>query len=80
MPLCGHRSAADFAFMESVPDWYALLKTIHSCIYIDAKKLWPNHAPPILEHNPLPIRRVYLTARPQDEDDAGEDFSLNANG
>ena len=80
MPLCGHRSAADFAFMEGVPNWYALLKTIHSCIYIDTKKLWPNHAPPTLEHNPLPIRRVYLTARPQDEDDAGEDFSLNANG
>ena len=80
IPLSGHRSTADFALMQGMPNWYVFLKTVHSCFYIEAKKLWPNNAPPILKHNALPIRRVYLTAGHQDEGDAGEGFSLDANG
>jgi hypothetical protein len=39
IPLCGHRSAAGFALMEGMPNWYVFLKTVHSCIYIEANKL-----------------------------------------
>ena len=39
IPLFDHLTVAGFAFLDSMQNGYVVLKTIHSRIYAEAKKL-----------------------------------------